>query len=159
MRPSDGHSIIELAAQKIRGQEVIDRFEALINPGHLLDQAAADVHGITELELLAKGKEPRAVFLAFASFIESLPLVAHNVGFDIAFLNAHHERLQLPPVRNPLIDSVAVARALLILPSYSLQSVARYLKVPQPEAHRAMADVMTLRQVLFKLAERAAAKH
>ncbi len=159
MRPGDGHSIIELAAQKVRGQKVIDTFETLINPGHALDQAAADVHGISELELIAKGKQPHEVFPAFSSFIGSWPLVAHNVGFDIAFLNAHHQRLQLPLVQNPLIDSVAVARALLIIPSYSLESVARYLKVPQPEAHRAMADVTTLREVLFKLADRAATKH
>lgn len=159
MRPGDGHSIIELAAQKVRGREVIEEFRTLINPGHALDPAAVEVHGISELELIAKGKQSHEVFPAFLSFIGLWPLVAHNVGFDIAFLNAHHQRLQLPLVNNPLIDSIAVARALLIIPSYSLQSVARYLKVPQTAAHRAMADVTTLREVLFKLADRAATKH
>lgn len=159
MRPDDGHSIVELAAQKVQRRRVIGEFHALVNPGHALDSAAAEIHGISELELIAKGKQPPEVFPAFASFISSWPLVAHNVGFDIAFLNAHHQRLQLPLVQNTLIDSVAVARALLIIPSYSLQAVARYLKVPQPEAHRAMADVTTLREVLFKLADRAATKH
>lgn len=155
MRPADGHSIIELAAQKIQRRRVIEEFHVLINPGHAMDPAAVAVHGISELELIAKGKQPFEVFPPFQEFIASLPLVAHNVGFDVAFLNAHHQRLQIPNVKNPLIDSIAVARALLIIPSYSLQSVARYLKVPQPEAHRAMADVTTLREVLFKLADRA----
>lgn len=158
MRPGNGHSIVELAAQKIRGRDVVDEFVMLVNPGHALDPEAAAVHGITELELIAKGSPPGTVFPAFLRFIGSLPLVAHNVGFDVAFLNEHHRRLDLPPLANPLVDSIAIARQRLLLPSYSLESVARFLKIPQPNAHRALADVITLREVLFKLVERAEAK-
>lgn len=154
MRPEEGHSIIELAAQKIRGREVVDQFLTLVNPGHGIDPETAVIHGITEIELIASGKRPHQVFPAFAAFVENLPLVGHNVGFDLAFLNAHHQRLGLPQLSNPLIDSIALAKQLLILPSYSLEAVARFLKVPQPERHRALADVETLRQVLFALADR-----
>lgn len=158
MRPGDGHSIVELAAQKIRGRDVIDEFLMLVNPGHALDPEAAAVHGITELALIAKGSPPATVFRSFLRFIESLPLVAHNVGFDIAFLNEHHRRLDLPPLANPLIDSIVIARQHLLLPSYSLESVARFLKIPQPNAHRALADVITLREVLFRIEDRATAR-
>lgn len=158
MHPADGHSIIELAAQKIRGREVVAEFVTLVNPGHALDPEAAAVHGISEIELLASGKKPEEVFPSFVQFISDLPLVAHNVDFDVGFLNEHHRRLKLVPLSNRLIDTIAIAKQLLILPSYSLESVARFLKIPQPEAHRALADVNTLRAVLFKLMERAAVK-
>lgn len=154
MKPTEGYSVIELAAQRVEGRHVVDEFHTLVNPGHPIDPDAARVHGITELELLAQGKSPLEVFPAFAQWVGSLPLVAHNVGFDLAFLNAHHERLGLPLLTNPTIDTVQVARQVLILASYSLESVARFLKIPQPVAHRALADVQTLRQVLFALADR-----
>lgn len=154
MRPEDGHSIVELAAQKIAGRRVIGRFEMLVNPGHAMDPDAVKVHGISEIELIANGRAPIEAFPAFAAFVGTTPLIAHNVGFDLAFLHAHHNRLNLPRLANQAIDSIALARAVLILPSYSLASVARFLKIPQPHAHHAMADVETLREVLFKLAER-----
>jgi DNA polymerase III alpha subunit (gram-positive type) len=72
-----------------------------------------------------------------------------------SFLNKHFTRHGLPVLANSVLDTLVLARQYLILPSYSLESVARYLKVDQPQAHRAMADVETTRQVFLKLVERA----
>lgn len=154
MRPADGYSIVEIGAQRVEGRTVVGEFHVLLKPGGPVEADAMRIHGISEIELLANGLEPAEVFPTFVKFIGSDPLVAHNVGFDLAFFNEHHKRLGLPPITNTTIDTVAVARNLLILASYSLESVARFLRVPQPAAHRALADVETLRQVLFALADR-----
>lgn len=158
MHAADGHSIVEVAAQKIAGREVIGEFVELINPGHAMDPGAMQVHGITEIELIARGQPPQAVLSRLFNFIGDWPIIAHNVGFDLSFLNEHCRRLQLPLLKNSCIDSVALARQSLILSSYSLRSVARFLKIDQPQAHRALADVITLRDVLFRLADRAAVR-
>lgn len=154
-RPEDGHEIIELGAQKIIRDTVLGDFHALIKPTRSLDPEVIRVHGITDDILAEQGKDAAEVFPAFLGFIGSTTLVGHNIAFDLGFLNHHLLRLKLPVLANPTIDTLEVARRLLILPSYSLEKVARYLKVPQPEAHRAMADVKTTVGVLLKLFERA----
>lgn len=154
MRPGDGYSIVEIGAQRVEGRMVVGEFQTLVKSDGAVEADAMRIHGISEVELLANGQAPDVVFPAFLKFIGSDPLVAHNVGFDLAFLNEHHKRLGLPPIANATVDTVAVARNLLVLASYSLEAVARFLRVPQPTAHRALADVETLRGVLFALADR-----
>ncbi len=151
----DGHEIIEIAAQKIVRDHLLGEFHALVRNTRPVDPDTIRVHGITDALLAAEGKPATEVFPAFVAFVEQHPIVGHNVLFDLGFLNAALARLGLPPLANPRMDTLDMARRLLILPSYSLERVAQYLKVPQPEAHRALADVNTTRGVLLKLFERA----
>lgn len=154
-KPEEGHEIIELAALKIVRDQVLAEFHALVQPTRPVDPSSRLVHGITDEELATHGKPAADVFPAFVQFLADHILVGHNVGFDLGFINHHLQRLQLGALTNQTIDTLEVARRLLILPSYSLERVAQYLRVPQPMAHRAMADVQTTRGVLLKLFERA----
>ena len=154
-RPEEGHEIVELAAQKILRDQVLEEFHALVRPSRSLDPEVIRIHGITDELLALEGKSGQEVFPSFVQFIGGHTLVGHNVAFDLGFINAHLVRLGLPKLANPTIDTIEVARRLLILPSYSLEKVAQYLKVPQPEAHRALADVNTTREVLLRLFARA----
>jgi DNA polymerase-3 subunit alpha (Gram-positive type) len=112
-------------------------------------------NGITGELLDAEGHAHEAVIPEFIDFLAEAVLIGHNIPFDLGFLNAHLHRLSLPVVTNQTMDTLELSRRYLILPSYSLESVARYLKIPQPKAHRALADVETTRQVFLKLVERA----
>ena len=155
LRPDEGHEIIEVAAQKIRGREVLGEYVQLVETGRILDAEATRVHGITNELLALEGKPASEVFPALVQFIGNAPLVGHNVGFDIGFINAHLDRLGLPRLANTPMDTLGIAKRYLLIPSYSLEKVAAYLKVPQPLAHRAKADVETTREVFWKLVERA----
>ncbi len=155
LRPDEGHDVIEVAAQKIRGREILGEYVQLIETGRILDAEVTRVHGITNELLALQGKPASEVFPALLTFIGNAPLVGHNVGFDAAFINAHLDRLGLPRLTNALIDTLAYAKRYLLIPSYSLEKVAAYFKVPQPVAHRAKADVETTREVFWKLIERA----
>ena len=55
-------------------------------------------------------------------------------------------------------DTIEIAKRYLILSSYRLSNVATYLNVPQPSAHRALVDVITTREVFYKLIDRAKGK-
>lgn len=155
LEPEEGHDIIEIGAEKLIGGEVTQTFEALIKTERRLDPDIVAIHGISPELLEKEGRDMTEVMGEFLAFIEGAVLVAHNMEFDLAFVNEHLKRMDAQPLRNATLDTLAIARKELVLPSYSLKNVAAYLNIPQPKAHRALADVQTTRQVFLKLIERA----
>lgn len=156
--PARGHEIIEIGAQKLRGREMIGQFEALLKPSQPLPAEVVSFHsqnGITQEILDAEGRPAKDVIPEFVKFIGAAVIIAHNAPFDVGFINAHLDRLHLPRLQNKTIDTIEIAKRYLILASYKLSNVATYLQVPQPSAHRALVDVITTREVFFKLIERA----
>lgn len=153
-KPEEGHEILEIAAQRFERGALVGTFHALLASTRPSAQLASDIHGITAEELAAKGREPSDVLPRFVDFCREATLVGHNVAFDLTFLNSALRRLDLPPLTNACVDTVELAQRTLILPSYSLERVAAFLKVVQPVSHRAMPDVETTREVYFKLLER-----
>ncbi len=151
MKPEEGHAIVELAAERVRGREVIETFSSLVNPGRKAETEAIAIHGITNEMIAREGKPLLEVIPAFMLFCEGATLVAHNIKFDLSFINKHLKDLGLPPLNNPLLDTLDLARSKLMLGSYALSYLAKHFAVPQPTAHRALADVEVTRQVLFKL--------
>ncbi len=157
-KPTEGHCIIEIAAERLRESNVVDTYHSLVISERSIDPETVLIHGITEELLQLEGRPVHEVMQEFVSFIKDAPLIGHNIGFDLAFINAHLERLSLPRLTNKTIDTIELARKYLIIPSYSLEKVSAYLKVPQPSAHRAQVDVEVTRQVFIKLNERAQAR-
>ena len=91
--------IIELG-----GIELVNRFPTgrsfhrYINPqGRQINAEAQAVHGISAADLVDK---PIFGDIAeeFIAFIDGAHLVAHNAGFDIAFINAELDRIGQPGV-------------------------------------------------------------
>ncbi|MDP3964400.1 MAG: 3'-5' exonuclease [bacterium] len=154
-RPEEGHCVIEIAAELLRDGRVAQTFHSLVLSEQPLSEEAISIHGITEDLLQKEGRPANEVFPDFVKFAAQIPLIGHNVAFDLGFINTHLKRLNLQVMNNLIIDTVELARRHLILPSYSLEKVAAYLKVPQPSAHRAGVDVAVTRQVFLKLNERA----
>lgn len=69
--------------------------------------------------------------------------MAHNAKFDIGFLNESLKRLGQEPIQNPVIDSLALARAIMKpMKSYRLGNVCRVYRVNYDDevAHRADYD-------------------
>lgn len=155
MFPEKGHSVVEVAAQRIEGRAVAGQFVSLVKPGPVVDAEALAVNGLS-LEELSGAPAPEAVIPRLLEFLGPDALVGHNLAFDLGFLNANLEALGKPRLANPWFDTLDLAKRLLILPSYGLQNVANFLKVERSGAHRALADVETTREVLFKLLDRAA---
>lgn len=161
MKPEDGHAIVELAAQRVRsprsgeagGREVVGTFDTIVNPERSVDPEAAAVHGITNEIIAKEGKALIEVIPAFVLFCEGATLVAHNIKFDLGFLNSHLKQFGLPPLANPTLDTLELARQKVVVASYALGYLAKHFGIPQPTAHRALADVEVTRELLFKLLE------
>lgn len=159
--PTQGHDVIEIGAQKIHGRMVVGEFVSLVKPSRPLPADVVAFHaqqGITQDLLDREGKDPDAIVPKLVAFIGDAVIVGHNIQFDLGFINEHLKRIGRPPLTNQTLDTVEIARRYLLLASYKLSNVATYLKVPQPSAHRALVDVITTREVFFKLIERAQGK-
>ncbi len=142
--------VIEVAAICLRGGEVIDSFQSLVNPNRRLPPFIVQFTGITQ-EMVSKAPSGEQVFPDFLRFIEGAIIVGHNVGFDIGFLS--HE-MHLLGQAFPLdgIDTIPFARRYLpALRRFKLDLVAEHLKIHAANRHRAMGDAKVTAAVFLKL--------
>ena len=105
-------AICEIGAVRVRGLELEERFETLVNPRRPLPAPIAALTGIDPRAL--RGAPP--VELAVRRFLEfagDAVLVAHNARFDMGFLDREVERLTGRRVAAPVVDTVWLARRLL----------------------------------------------
>ncbi|MEM8535097.1 MAG: helicase C-terminal domain-containing protein [Chloroflexota bacterium] len=138
--------IIELAAVKFQGDEVIETFSHLIKPRHSLPLKITRLTGITDEELT---DAPRfsAVAPDFVRFVKNHTIVGHSVTFDLTMLRA--QGLNLP---QPYYDTFDLATLLLPQsPAYKLGVLAEGMGITHDSAHRALADADVTRQVFLKL--------
>ncbi|EFO80454.1 DNA polymerase III, epsilon subunit [Oscillochloris trichoides DG-6] len=144
-----GHRVCELALLRVRGAAVEDYLGSALRPDRLLDPEAAAVNGFQDAELRGA---PR--FASVAGRVQRMAhgavLIAHNLPFDMAFLNAELARIGQPPLASVTLDTLVLARRLLRRPSYSLAALAEHFGLPRP-THRALADVLALRGVFAQL--------
>ncbi len=111
--PKLGHRLIEIAAVEVVDRRLTGRsVHFYVNPEREIDGGATDVHGLTWEMLRDK---PRFADIAgeFIDFARGARWVIHNAAFDLAFLDAELERLQLSStagICESVIDTLALAR-------------------------------------------------
>ena len=78
-------SLVEIAAVKVHGGRIADRWSTLVDPGQPI--VGHQLHGLTDKDVKGAPAPAEAArqFLAWAG---DATLVGHNVGFDMGFLEA-----------------------------------------------------------------------
>lgn len=144
--------IIEIGAYRVRGGEVLDEFETLINPETSVPKFLANLTGISD-EMLASAPRFADIACAFLDFIGDSVLVAHNANFDLPLLNREINRIFAGyRLRNTHLCTVDLARRLVPqLDSHRLDSVAAYFQVGIPRRHRAADDALATARVFLRL--------
>ncbi|HOA25565.1 MAG TPA: helicase C-terminal domain-containing protein [Aggregatilineales bacterium] len=150
----DTDQIIEIGAVKFRGDEVIDEFQTLVNPGCPVPPFITQLTGITT-EDVRHAPTLREILPGLRRFLGDAPLMAHNVQFDIAFL----ERGGLRVSHHTVIDTYVLASTLFPdAPRYNLHALMSMLSLPAiGDTHRALNDAHIARELYLKLWERALA--
>ena len=90
----------------------------------------------------------------FLAFIDGAKLVAHNAGFDIAFINAELARLGHPPVmQDRVVDTLAIARRKHPMGPNSLDALCRRYGIDNSHRtkHGALLDSELLAEVYLEL--------
>lgn len=152
LSPQKGDGIIEIAGIKLRGKEILGEYTNFINPGVPIHPASEAVHGLSDRFIATNGKKIEEVIPEFINFCKNAILVGHNIKhFDLAFIKKDIDKLNLPPLNNPILDTLHIARKKLRLPNYKLQTIAQHFEIDYTGAHRAMRDVHITREVFYKL--------
>lgn len=148
-----GDEIIEIAAQKMINGEVREEFHHLICPGVPVGKEAEAVHGLSDEYLREHGKQAIEILPQFLTFSKDSILVGHNIlGFDIGFVNAQLQKMQLSKLDNYVVDTLIMSRKLMtFLPNHRLSTVAEHFGFETGGAHRALFDVDMNRRVFLEL--------
>lgn len=138
--------IIEIGALKYKNNELVDEFSILINPEIELPPVITKITGLKDEDL--KDKETiENVLPKFITFIEDLPLIAHNSEFDLGFIEGNIKRLGLNMISNKNIDTIEIAR--IYIPkayNYKLETLKKYFHL-EYGSHRSVDDCKTTNYV------------
>ena len=134
------NNLIEIAAAKISGREIVDTYQTLVYPGELIPEVVQNLCGITNADVADAPSAAEAV-AGLVDFVGGLPVVAHNASFDRGLI----EKVpQGPNVTDTWIDSLSLSRiALPRLTTHALANMAEAFGCASV-THRAMADVEAL---------------
>nr|DAL91764.1 MAG TPA: DNA polymerase III subunit alpha [Caudoviricetes sp.] len=144
-------SIIEVGAIRFREGKPIALFQKLVNPGKIVSPFIVQLTGITN-EMLADEPCIDEVLPEYLDFIGSDIIVGHNVHFDINFLYDNCVALDLPPIRNDLVDTMRIARLLhKDWSNHSLYEMATCLGVKNSSWHRSLGDCEVTAKCYLKM--------
>lgn len=110
--PALGHRVIEIGALEILNRRAAGAsYHVYINPEREIDAGAMQVHGLTS-EFLADKPRFADIAVEFLEFVRDAELVIHNAPFDVRFLNAEFNRLELEPIERycGVLDTLKLAK-------------------------------------------------
>ncbi|MBD3345669.1 MAG: hypothetical protein GF401_11465 [Chitinivibrionales bacterium] len=151
---SKNDRVIEIGAVHFKNNKVESEYSTFVNPGCPVPPQISQLTGIVD-----KDVQDAPCFGDIADtlleFIGNLPLCAHQVEFDISFLNESLTRLSRNKLKPWYLDTALISRVVLPnQPAYSLKFIAEYLKVELLDAHRALDDARASGRVAIRLLER-----
>jgi DNA polymerase III epsilon subunit family exonuclease len=155
----DEAGITEVGAVLLRRGEVVAEFASLVNPGTPVPASITELTGISD-QMLAVAPPVAAVLPGLLAFAEGTVLAAHNAPFDLGFLTAACARAGLLWPGFEVLDTVRLARHLMVtpdeVPDCKLRTLADFFDTPVQPSHRALADARATASVLEHLLRRLA---
>lgn len=153
LSPVQGARATEIAAVLVRGGQIVDRFQSLMNTGAWVPPFIEQLTGISN-RMLATAPPAQAVMREVARFTRGCPLVAHNAAFDRGFWRAEQVLADCEPD-----DAHAFACTLLLsrrlyplAENHRLGTLAKLHALPSAgRAHRALADAEVTAHLLLRV--------
>ena len=152
-----GHRVIEIGCvELVNRRKTSQTFHQYINPQRSIDEAAQEVHGLSNEDLAGK---PLFADIAteFLEFVGDAELIIHNAEFDIGFLDnelrtAGLKREQLRK-RNTILDTLILARQIHPGQRNNLDALCRRYQIDNSrrDLHGALLDARLLADVYLAM--------
>src|SRR5690625_2065280 len=150
--PSD--KIIEIGIVMIEKNKIVDEYTTLLYPNKPIPPFISKLTGITDEDV-----KDAPIFIDKAyeiiNFFKNSYLVAHNVPFDLNFLNDELSDHELNILTNPVLDTVELARILFPhAPGFKLAQLADFFQIEHKDPHRALSDAYVTAELFLILKEK-----
>jgi len=140
LSPDMGDRAIEIGAVRLEKGRVVERFQALMNPGKPVSSFIENYTGITN-RMLSHAAPCDEVMEQFADFMGDHNLVAHNASFDKRFLDAELARIYKSYLGDFACSLLVARRLYQDAPSHKLGALITYKNIPSDGGfHRALFD-------------------
>lgn len=162
--PAKGGRIIEIAAVKVVGNKIVDRFSELVNPGLAIPKKIIDLTSITN-EMVESAPSVNEVLQRFWQFIDGYVVVAHNAKFDWdTFLVPSFKGVN-KYVTGEAVCTLKISKKIYgtrkidengnkITITNKLADICERNGVSLENAHRAVADCEALAECVLKMSEK-----
>ncbi|GAP01522.1 Rad3-related DNA helicase [Fructobacillus fructosus] len=151
----NGGRIIQIGMTFVKNKKIVEHFDSFVNPAQPIDRKIQQLTHISPSDV-----QDAPFFEELAPSLQALlqgqVFVAHNVNFDLPYLNAEFARVGLPELDLQAIDTVQLAQILFpTAPGYRLSDLTTYLDLPLTQAHRANADAEATAYLMLALWQKA----
>jgi DNA polymerase-3 subunit epsilon len=152
--PASGHRVVEIGCVEMVGHiRTGNHFHTYLNPERDMPPEAERIHGLSSTFLKDKPTF-KVVARAFLEFIGDSPLVIHNASFDLKFLNAELNALDLPLIDFArATDTVLIARKMFPGSPANLDALCKRFAIDLSARtkHGALLDAELLADVYLEL--------
>ena len=142
--------LVEIAAVRIKGGKVTDKWSTLVNPGRSI--MGHQVHGITDKDVNG-APSPKDAAETFLSFAGKATIVGHSVGFDLGFIEAAKgDGFRF--AQDSYLDTLVLAKEAYpgFSESYKLTDLAKFFGIELKANHRALPDAEATAELLVQFA-------
>ena len=138
--PYNGDRIIEVGIVRATHDKIISTFESFINPEILIPENVTKINKITN-KMVKSAPLISEKIDEILDFMKNSVIVAHNLSFDLSFLNYQLQKQERAKIDQWLLDTIKIAKIVLPgLVNYKLGTVTDALGINNRDSHRALAD-------------------
>jgi ATP-dependent DNA helicase DinG len=149
--PKKGDKIIQIAAVLIENGIIIERFSSFVNPGCEIPPFIEQFTGISN-QMVEDQPSFHEIAPKIISMLKDSYFVAHNVFFDLSFIQEELCNCGYPPLDLPTIDTVELAR--MLLPTnhgYKLAQLVESFSIENHHPHKADSDAEVTAEIFLRL--------
>jgi polyribonucleotide nucleotidyltransferase len=141
--------LVEVAAVKIEGGKITDRWSSLVKPARPI--VGVQMHGITDADV-SKAPDAKHAVEKLLDWAGDALFIGHNVGFDLGFLAAALDGFEFTP--GSYLDTLVLARDGYPTgpDAYKLSDLSRFFGIELQASHRAAPDAEATAELVLKIA-------
>ena len=152
--PKRGDKIIQFAAVVINNGKITEQFSSLVNPQQNIPAFIEELTGLND-EMVKNAPLFSEIGETVAKMLEDAYFVAHNVLFDLSFLQEELLGSGCVGFFGPILDTVELARILFpTSDSYKLNDLAMQEGLNHERPHQADSDAYVTAELLLNFLNR-----
>ena len=152
--PKKGDRVIQFAAVVVENGEVVETYSSLVKPNMDIPPFIEELTGINN-RMVEGAPEFATIAPKIVELLDGAFFVAHNVLFDLSFLQEELQNAGFAGYFGPVLDTVEMARILFpTADGYKLTDLAEMENLTHDRPHQADSDAEVTAQLFIRMLER-----